>query len=118
MFESRLQTAQVCLFGAGIATIVGVFVLIGGPPVVGVFFLVVGNGLAAVGNGMYADMKGYPAYVGVALGIALGITGSIFLVILPDETEESPFEAERRMARRAVRKRRKKDPGYEVLDED
>lgn len=118
MFESRLQTVQACLFGAGIATVVGVFVLIGGPLVVGLFFLVVGNGLAALGNALYADSKGYPMYIGVGLGIGFGITGAIFLFILPDETEESPYEAERRLARQATRKRRRKDPGYEVLDED
>jgi hypothetical protein len=118
MFESRLQYAQLILFGALIATVVGMLVLIKGPLIVGIFFLVLGNALAATGNGLWATEKGYPAYLGVSLGIGFGIMGTLFLAVLPDETEESPFAEERRMARRTQRKGKRKDKGYEVLEED
>ena len=117
MFESRLQAAQLTLFAAGVAAVAAVFILIGGPLAAGLLFLVIGNGLAALGNGLYAAAKGYPIYLGAALGIGFGIAGAVCVYVLPDETAESAFAAERRMARRTVRKRRK-DPGYEVLDDD
>ena len=120
MFESRLQYVQLAIFAGGIATLVGILVLIKGPIVVGIFFLVLGNALAAVGNALYANMKGYPAFIGVGIGIPFGVIGSIFVHILPDQTEESPYEQERRLVQWAAKKakRKRKDPGYEVLDED
>jgi hypothetical protein len=118
VFESRLQTAQLCLFAAGGATIAAVFILIGGPVAAGLLFLVIGNGFAALGCGLYADTKSYPIYLGVALGVGFGIMAALFLYIMPDQSEESAIQEERRMARRGARKSRRTDPGYEVLDDE
>ena len=117
MFESRLQTIQVILVGALIATVVGILVPIKGPLVVGIFFLVLGNALAATGNAVWANEKGYPAYLGVGLGIGFGIIGSCFMAVLPDVTENRPAAEGHRPARRPKRKAMRKDPGYEVLDD-
>jgi zinc transporter ZupT len=91
-----------------------------GPIVVAVFLMVVQAAGAAVGCALYADTKSYPWWLGVAVGIGLGAMGSIVLLILPDQTEESYIQEQKRLAAEGMKpsRRRRKDPGYEVLDDD
>jgi hypothetical protein len=118
MFESRLQTAQLCLAAAAVFAVTGVLVFTFGPVPVGVFCLLLEHAAAAVGCALYADSKGYSPLIGVPLGVGLGVMGSIPVLILPDETKESVFEEQRRLASEAIRNARMRDPGYEVLDDD
>jgi uncharacterized membrane protein YgaE (UPF0421/DUF939 family) len=118
MFESRLQAAQVWLFGSFLVTVIGILVLIFGPPVVGVFCVVVGHAAAAAGCYLYADVKGYPGLIGIPLGVGVGFAGAILILILPDQTQDSAIAREKRLARLGMRPSRRKDPGYQVLDDD
>jgi uncharacterized membrane protein YgaE (UPF0421/DUF939 family) len=118
MFESRLQTAQVILWLSVIFCIIAILTLIWAPVVIGIFFLVMSHAAAACGCYLYADVKGYPGLVGIPVGVAFGCVGWIAMIVLPDQTEESAIAEEKRLARRGLRPTRRKDPGYEVLDDD
>lgn len=118
MFESRLQLAQAIITPAVILTGVAILLFMIGPIVVAIFLLVLAHGAAAVGFYFYAEDKGYPALLGVPLGVGLGVFGGIFLLILPDENKGSVYEAERRLAREALENARRRDKGYEVLDDE
>jgi hypothetical protein len=118
MFESRMQAAQFCLAAAAVLLVVAALVLWFGPLPVGVFLLVLQAAAAALGCYLYADAKAYPPWLGIALGIGFGAMGSLLILILPDQTEESYLQEQRRLAREGMKpSRRRKDPGYEVLDE-
>ena len=64
--------------------------------------------------------------VSLALGLVLcwltnpyyGVMGSVILLILPDQTEESVYEAERRLSREGLDNARQRDKGYEVLEDE
>jgi Na+/melibiose symporter-like transporter len=120
MFESRLMAAQFFIATSAVLLLAAGFVLWLGPPVVGLFLLVVQAAGAAIGCGLYADTKGYPLWLGIAVGIGLGAMGSIILLMLPDTTEESYIQEQKRLAAEGMKpsRRRRKDPGYEVLDDD
>jgi len=118
MFESKLQTAQACLFLAAIIEGAAILTFIFGSVIVGIFLLVVSHAVAALGNYFYADSKGYPPLVGIPLGVAFGVASAIIYAMLPDETVESTYESERRLAAEGVKNARKRDKGYEVLDDD
>ena len=79
----------------------------------------VAGGLALIAGGIIViGALGGGAALAVPIGIGLGVMGSVIVLILPDETKESHFQAERRMAREALRNARNRDPGYEVLDDE
>jgi hypothetical protein len=118
MFESRLQTAQLCLAVAALFAVTGVLVFIFGALAVGVLCLLLEHAAAAVGCAVYADSKGYSPLIGIPLGVGLGVMGSVPLLVLPDETKENVFERERRLASEAIRNARNRDRGYEVLEDD
>jgi hypothetical protein len=118
MFESRLQTAQVILWLSFISCMIAILTLIWAPIVVGIFFLVLSHAAAAVGCYLYADVKGYPGLIGIPIGVAVGFVGWIAMIVLPDQTEESAIAEEKRLALRGLRRTRRKDPGFEVLDDD
>ena len=121
MFESRLQTAQVLIVISFLAAVTGILVLALGPIVVGIFFVVISHAAAAIGCYLYADVKGYPALIGIPIGVGLGCVGALCIKVLPDQTEESAIAEEKRLARIGLTsksKKRRKDPGYEVLDDE
>ncbi|MSR54508.1 MAG: hypothetical protein EXS09_14645 [Gemmataceae bacterium] len=118
MFESRLQTAQACLFLAGILEGVAILTFIFGSVVVGIFLLVVSHAGAAMGNYLYADSKGYPPLIGIPLGVAFGVASAIIYAMLPDETVANTHESERGLSAEGVRNARNRDKGYEVLNDD
>ena len=122
MFESRLQAVQFCLAGSILSLVVAILVLWLGPLVVGVFFLLVQAAAAAVGCALYADLKGHPLWLGLAVGVGLGPVGALLILILPDQSDEPNVPDRRRRERsdrrRRPRRRRRNDPGYEVLDPD
>lgn len=120
MFESRLMAAQFFIATSAVLLVVAAFVFWLGPLVVGVFLLVVQAAGAAIGCSLYADTKGYPLWLGIAAGIGLGAMGTIVLFVLPDLTEESYIQEQKRLAAEGMKpsRRRRKDPGYEVLDDD
>lgn len=117
MFESRYQIAQLILGGAFILAALAVLTLMFGPLAVGVVCLVLEHAAAAVGCAVYAHAKGYSPLIGIPIGVALGVVGGIVFVVLPDESKEDEFERQHRMASEAYRNARR-DPGYEVLDDD
>ena len=118
MFESRYQTAQFCLAIGAVFAVLGMCCLLAGSYLLGVTCLVLEHAAAAVGCAFYADAKGYPALVGVPIGVGLGVMGSVILLILPDETTESVFEEQRRLASEGIKNARRRDKGYEVLDDE
>jgi len=118
MFESRLQTAQILLWLSFIFSIIAILTLIWAPVVIGIFFLVLSHAVAACGCYLYADVKGYPGLIGIPIGVAIGVAGWLAMIVLPDQTEESAIAEEKRLARLGLRPTRRKDPGYEVLDDD
>ena len=118
MFESRLQTAQLCLAAAALFAVLAALVFMFGAPAVGVLCLLLEHAAAAVGCALYADSKGYSPLMGIPLGVGLGVMGAVPLLVLPDETKENVFERERRLASEAIRNARNRDPGYEVLDDE
>jgi hypothetical protein len=118
MFESRLQIAQVFMLLSLILTLTGVLVLFFGPIVVGVFCLVLGYFCAATGCYFHAEAMGYPPLIGIPIGIIFGVFGAVVMMILPDETEQSTYEIDRELASEAIKNARKRDKGYEVLDDD
>src|SRR5262245_5106844 len=117
MFESRLQTAQLFLGVSALLTLIAIPLFIFGPVVVGVFFLVMPAAAAAVGCYLYAEVKGYPGPIGMAIGVAFGVVGALFIMIMPDQVRETPLERQRRLAKLALKINRD-NPGYEVLDDD
>ena len=119
MFESRMQTAQAWLLVAFILAAIGSMVLWLGSAAVGVFCIVLHAGAAAAGCYLYASEKGYPGLLGIPIGVGLGVMGALLLLILPDQTDEKRRERHERLARKGFKpSRRRKDPGYEVLDPD
>jgi hypothetical protein len=97
----------------------GSVVFLAGPLVVGLFCVAVQAALAAVGCYLYAETKGYPGLIGIPIGVGLGAMGALLILILPDQTHESHLQEQKRLAREGFkRSRRRKDPGYEVLDSD
>jgi hypothetical protein len=117
MFESRLQTAQFFLAVSTVLTVIAILVFIFGPVVVGVFCLVLQAVAAAAGCYLYAEVKGYPGPIGMAIGVAFGAVGALFIMIMPDQVRETPLERERRLAKLALKINRD-NPGYEVLDDE
>jgi len=119
VFESRLQTAQVFLVLSLVVALTGSVVLFVGPLAVGLFCVAVQAALAAVGCYLYADTKGYSGLIGLPIGVGLGAMGALLILLLPDQTEESYIAEQKRLAREGFKpSRRRKDPGYEVLDPD
>ena len=117
MFESRYQLAQLLLAGAFVLAVLAIASLAAGSLVVGVVCLVLEHAVAAVGCAVYADAKGYPYLAGIPIGVALGVVGGLAFLVLPDESKEDEHERQHRMAQEAYRNARR-DPGYEVLDDD
>jgi len=118
MFESRLQTAQFFLAVSLLLLFIGALVFIFGAVVVAIFCLLLQAAAAGVGCYLYADVKGYPGPIGLALGVACGIGGALFILILPDQSPMNPRDRdEPRTPRRGMRRKRR-DVGYEVLDDD
>jgi hypothetical protein len=119
VFESRLQTAQAWLLVGLILAMIGSVILWLGPAAVGVFCLVLQSAAAAAGCYLYADVKGYPGLIGIPIGVGLGVMGALVIRILPDQTDANQRERQDRLAREGFKaSRRRKDPGYEVLDKD
>ena len=118
MFESRLQTAQMCLAGAAVFAVLAALVLTFGPLPVGIACLLLEHGIAAVGCALYADAKGYSPLVGIPLGVGLGVMGAVAILVLPDESKDDEVERYRRLSQEGVRNARSRDPGYEVLDDE
>ena len=118
MFESRLQVAQVFLFLSFLLSFIAILTFVFGAAVVAIFCLVLGHASAAAGCYVYADVKGYPGLIGIPIGVALGCVGAVCIMIMPDQTEESAIAEEKRLAKIGMRKTRRKDPGYEVLDDE
>jgi hypothetical protein len=120
VFESRLKAAQAFLLVSLLLAITGSVVVFVGPIPVGVFCLAVQAVLAAIGCYLYADTKGYSGLIGIPIGVGLGAVGAVIILILPDQTEESYLAEQKRLAREGFKpsRRRRKDPGYEVLDPD
>jgi hypothetical protein len=118
MFESRLQIAQVFMAGSFILTGVGILTLIFGSIVVGVFCIVVAHAASAAGCYFHADVKGYPPLIGLPIGVNFGVMGGVVMYVLPDETVESTYELERRLAQGGIENARNRDKGYEVLDDE
>lgn len=118
VLTSRLQTAQIFYALAfGLSTI-GILTTMFGPIVVGLFFLVLGQGCAATACYLHAEVKGYPPLIGLPLGVSFGFLAVIVLTLLPDESEANTFEFDREMTHEGVKNARKRDKGYEVLDDD
>jgi membrane protein implicated in regulation of membrane protease activity len=126
MFESQLQTAQFAYSGSIICTVVAILVLLFGPLPIGLFFVVLASATAAAGGWFYADLRGYPPALGLGLGIAFGLASALFLLLLPDWSEQrAEEEKERRMAELRERQRRSKNfevvdepKNYEIIDDD
>ena len=118
MFASRLQTAQIFyILAFGLST-TGILTTMFGSIVVGLFCLVLGQGCAATACYLHAEVKGYPPLIGLPLGVSFGFLAAIVLTLLPDESRADTFEFEREMTREGVKNARKRDKGYEVLDDD
>jgi hypothetical protein len=118
MFESRLQTAEMCLGAAALFAVLAALVLSFGPLSVGIACLLLEHGIAAAGCAIYADAKGYSPLIGIPLGVGLGVMGAIAILVLPDESEDDELERYRRLSQEGVRNARNRDPGYEVLDDE
>jgi hypothetical protein len=63
-------------------------------------------------------VKGYPPLIGLPIGVSFGVIAAVIVTLLPDETEPSTFEIDREMAREGIDNARRRDKGYEVLDDD
>lgn len=118
MFASRLQVAQIFYALAFVLSAIGVLTTTFGPIVVGLSFLVLGHGCAATACYLHAEVKGYPPLIGLPLGVAFGVLAVVILIVLPDETSPNTFEFDREMTHEGVKNARKRDKGYEVLDDD
>jgi hypothetical protein len=118
MFESRLQVAQVFMAASFILTAIGILTLIFGSIVVGVFCIVLAHASSAAGCYFHAEVKAYPPLIGIPIGVAFGVMGGLIMYVLPDEAKETPMELERRLAREGIENARRRDKGYEVLDDD
>jgi hypothetical protein len=118
MFESRLQVSQVFLGLSAILVFIAIPTLMFGSIAVAIFCLVLSHASAAAGCYVYAETKGYPPLLGIPIGVGLGVMGSVIILILPDETAESPFAAERKFGEEGLKNARKRDKGYEVLEDD
>src|SRR5690242_16165840 len=113
MFESRLQTAEMCLGAAAVLAVLAALVLTFGPLPVGIACLVLEHAVAAVGCAIYADAKGYSPLIGVPLGVGLGVMGAVAILVLPDESKDDEMEWYHRLSQEGVRNARNRDPGYE-----
>jgi len=111
MFESRLQTAQFWLAASALLTFVAALVFTFGSIIVAVFCLLLAHGSAATGCFFYMDSKGYPAILGIPIGVGLGVIGSIFILILPDQSEQTQFNIENPLSTEGVRNARRRDRG-------
>jgi hypothetical protein len=118
VFASRLQTAQIFYALAFVLSTVGILTTMFGPIVVGLFFLVLGQGCAATACYLHAEVKGYPPLIGLPLGISFGVLAAIILTLLPDESKPNNFAIDREMTREGVKNAHRRDKGYEVLDDD
>jgi hypothetical protein len=117
VFESRRQTAEFVLAGAFVCLGSAILTLSLGPLVVGIFLLLLEHGIAAVGCALYGMTKGYRPLVGILLGAGLGVTGAAAVAVLPDESPDDTVERQLRLAHEGVKNARR-DPGYEVLDDE
>jgi hypothetical protein len=118
MFLSRLQIAQLFLGPSAVLTLLAILSLGWGPLVVGIFCLVLAHVTAAIGCYISAEDKGYPPILGIPVGLGLGVMGSLIFVILPDETARDVYAGERRIGRHGVENARRRDRGYEVLEDE
>jgi hypothetical protein len=119
MFEHRLMIAQGVLAIAGLFVLIAMICFMTGSLVGGVIFLVLEHVVAALGCAILADARGYPAVLGIPIGIGLGVMGSVLLMILPDESPDDDDMARKiKLASEGVKNARQRDPGYEVLDDD
>lgn len=118
MFQSRLQVAQVFLALSAILTLLCIGSFAFGPIVVAIFFLVTAHATAATGCYITAETKGYPPLIGIPIGVAFGVMGAVILAVLPDQTEISIFEQERQFGEEGMKNARRRDKGYEVLDDE
>jgi hypothetical protein len=117
MFESRLQLAQFFLIGAGLCIGAAIIGFLSHTIVVGLFFLFFEHVLAAIGCFVYAEDKGYPPIIGLPIGIGLGVMGAALIAVLPDESDDGELARKLRLSRGAEENARR-DPGYEVLDDE
>lgn len=117
MFTSRLQTAQIFYASAFVLTTIGVLTTVYGPMMVGLFFIVLGQGCAATACYLHAEVKGYPPLIGLPLGVSFGVLAAIVLTLLPDESDPNTFEIDKEMGREGVKNAVRRDKGYEVLDD-
>ena len=115
---SRLQTAQLFMGLSLLFSAIGFPTVLFGAIAVGLFCLVLAYGCACTGCYLLAEVKGYPPLIGIPIGLIFGVFGGIVMVILPDETEQSTYEIDRRLAQEGLKNARKRDKGYEVLDDD
>lgn len=119
MFENRYQIGQVFLAGSLLLTGLALGWLIFGTPLVGFFFLLLAHGCAAGGCCYFALDRGYPGWLGLAVGGLMGAFGAAVMVfVLPDEAAIDPFEEQRELADEGLRNARRRDPGYEVIEEE
>jgi hypothetical protein len=118
MFASRLQTAQIFYILAFGLSMTGILTTMFGSIVVGLFFVVLGQGCAATACYLHAEVKGYPPLIGLPLGVSFGFLAAIVLTLLPDESDPNTFEVDREMTREGVKNAARRDKGYEVLDDD
>lgn len=117
MLVNRLVIAQFVLAGAAVLLALAILTFMFGPLVLGVLCLVAEHAAAAVACALYADSKGYPAWIGVPLGVGLGAVGWAAIAVLPDESQECVRAPERKVSPAALKNARR-DPGYEVLEDD
>jgi uncharacterized membrane protein YedE/YeeE len=115
---SRLQTAQLFMVASLILSAIGFPTVLFGAIAVGVFCLVLAYGCASTGCYLLAEVKGYPPLIGIPIGLIFGVFGGIIMMILPDETQQSTYAIDREMAQEGIKNARKRDKGYEVLDDD
>ncbi|HEX3150558.1 MAG TPA: hypothetical protein VHR66_20945 [Gemmataceae bacterium] len=118
MFEHRLMIAQGLLAAAGLFVLIAIICLMTGGLIAGVVFVFLEHAVAALGCAVLADSRGYPAALGIPIGIGLGVMGSAILLVLPDESTDDEIARKIKLASEGVKNARQRDPGYEVLDDD
>jgi predicted MFS family arabinose efflux permease len=118
MFESRIQVAQVFEALAFVLEMIGIPTTLYGPAAVGVFCIVLAHASAAIGCYIHAEAKGYPPLIGIPIGVIFGMGGAIAMSILPDDTRPDTLALDRRFAEEGIENARRRDKGYEVLDDE
>jgi uncharacterized membrane protein YgaE (UPF0421/DUF939 family) len=118
MFASRMQVSQVFMGLSFLLTLIMALTALFGPALIAITCLVLAHGCAATGCYIHAEVKGYPPLIGLPIGVIFGVFGAVVMIILPDESRHSTHETDREMAAEAFRNARRRDPGYEVLDDE